>query len=195
MNTCEEWRDIAGYEGLYQVSNLGQIRSLDRTEDNGCGRMRKRKGVILRQFERGGYLCVRLSKNGKGASRGVHIYVAKAFLEPVDGKNIVDHIDGVKTNNNVNNLRYVTPSENNLFAYKLGLIDKEKLSKRSRRIIEMYGTATPPKPVVRDDGVVFESEAAAARAIGTTQSEVSAVVLGKRRSCKGRSFRFAKQAS
>jgi len=107
----EEWRDIPGYEGKYQASNLGRIRSLDRVVQFG-NQKRLSKGQILKQFDitKRGYKGVSLSRKLKY----VHKLVAMSFLDHIpDGFNMtVDHIDFDKSNNKVSNLRLITHSEN-----------------------------------------------------------------------------------
>lgn len=111
----ETWKDIPGYEGLYQVSDLGRVRSLDReVKDSRWGRQR-RKGRVLKpgQNEKG-YLKVVLSKNGKTKNQKIHQLVAISFLnhDPKDSKLVVDHIDNDKNNNRLYNLQLVTNREN-----------------------------------------------------------------------------------
>lgn len=115
---CEEWRDVPNFEG-YQVSSLGKVRSVDRF----CG---DRRGVIhgklLKPFiNRRGYLEVNLYKNSKSTTKIIHRLVAKAFISNDFNKPQVNHIDGNKLNNKVINLEWMSNSENQLHAYKLGL--------------------------------------------------------------------------
>ena len=101
----EIWKDIDGYEGLYQVSNLGNVKSLNY---NRTGKER-----ILKPGTNGsGYLHVILCKNGKIRLFKVHRLVAKAFLENPDHKSDVNHKDENKTNNCVENLEWMTRQEN-----------------------------------------------------------------------------------
>lgn len=106
----EIWKDIEGFEGTYQVSNLGQVRSLPRAVKAGFGSFRFDNGRILQLIvNRAGYLYVNLGRK----KQYVHQLVAKAFLRWVDGCS-VDHIDGCKSNNKADNLEIVTILENNL---------------------------------------------------------------------------------
>jgi len=107
----EIWKDIPQYEGVYQVSNLGRVRSLDREVVNSNGIVRSLKGKVMSQSTSGGYLQVGL--NGKKCKR-VHQIVAMAFLGHVPNGHVlvVDHIDENKLNNNLNNLRIVSNREN-----------------------------------------------------------------------------------
>ena len=109
----EVWRDVVGYEGLYVVSNLGNVRSLPK-------RARHREELeMTKRVGSGGYLYVHLRKSGKGNRRLVHRLVAEAFIENNLNKPQVNHIDGNKLNNVVENLEWVTPSENQLHAYRV----------------------------------------------------------------------------
>lgn len=118
-NKEEIWKDISGYEGYYQVSNLGRIKSLDRKEwmsINNCFKIRK--GRILKQTsDKDGYLFVTLSKNSISNTAKIHQYVAIAFLghKPDGFKIVVDHINHNKKDNRLKNLRLITSRENTTF--------------------------------------------------------------------------------
>lgn len=186
----EVWRDVVGYEGFYQVSNLGRVRSLDRRVQGRPDRTHFVRGQIKAPSVRGDYLKAGLYKDGKMVNKSVHRLVAEAFLEPVEGKDYVDHINGNKHDNRAANLRWVTMSENNHYAHLQGLVDIEKRRQRGRAYVAEHGTPTKPKPVIRSDGAVFESISAAARALNTGQGNISRVLLGKGKTCKGYSFRY-----
>ena len=112
----ELWRDIAAYQGLYQVSNLGRIKRL-------AGSYGTKEDRLLSPTLNDGYPRVTLFKQGKGRSHFVHVLIAEAFIGPRHGHLEVNHIDGNKENNLLSNLEYVTPSSNRLHAYQKGLID------------------------------------------------------------------------
>ncbi len=103
-----KWKDIEGYEGLYQVNNIGQVRSLKFIN----GSTIHNRVKILKQQERNGYLIVQLRKNTKRRTFQVHRLVANAFIENPNNYNIVNHIDYDKHNNNVSNLEWCTQKYN-----------------------------------------------------------------------------------
>ena len=123
----EVWKDIKGYEGLYQVSNLGRIKSLEKFNktnifDESIGYTRKEK--ILKPYFRSNlkqYLVVCLYKNKKGKLFSVHRLVAENFIENKEKYKEVNHIDGNKTNNNVVNLEWCNRKQNSIHSVNNGL--------------------------------------------------------------------------
>lgn len=104
----EKWRDAVGYEGLYQISSLGRLRNA--------------KDHILKiHTAHNGYQYYNISKNGIGKSKRSHRLVAEAFIPNPQDKAEVNHKDGDKTNNRVENLEWMTKSENNLHAFRTHL--------------------------------------------------------------------------
>lgn len=111
----EIWKDIKGYEGLYQVSNLGSVKSLPRSWYSGYNALTTIKERILKPGLGGhGYYTVCLSKMGKQKTFVVHQLVAMTFLEytPCGYQLVIDHINDVKTDNRLENLQVVTQREN-----------------------------------------------------------------------------------
>lgn len=112
----EIWKDIDGYIGIYQVSNMGNVRSLQREEFKCAQGYRARKGVELKlSQDQKGYLMVNLYKNGKGRSRRVHRLVAEAFIDNPMHLSEINHIDENKKNNVVSNLEWCTSSYNKMY--------------------------------------------------------------------------------
>lgn len=111
--TEEIWKDIEGYENLYQVSNMGRVRSLDRWVSTVDGKKQLYKSKILTsQYNEHGYNQICLSKNGTTKTHKLHRLIAKAFLPNPENKPCIDHINTIRTDNRVENLRWCTHSEN-----------------------------------------------------------------------------------
>ena len=128
-DTKETWRPAEGYEHLYQVSNYGRVKSVDRTETCKNGVIRFRKGMVLKPHQNySGYLWVSFCKNDVRKKKKIHRLVAQCFLPNPEGKPQVNHIDGNKHNNHVNNLEWVTPKENIHHAVENNLRKTNKLS-------------------------------------------------------------------
>lgn len=121
--TEEIWKDIEGYEGSYQVSNTGLVRSLDRRRTDGVlihGRM------LAQSADQDGYLVLGLSLDGKSKTVKVHRLVAKAFIDNPDNLPEVNHIDEDKTNNNVDNLEWCTNAYNLTYGHRLECVRGER---------------------------------------------------------------------
>ena len=110
--TREVWRWIEGHEGLYMVSNLGRVMSVPTVSQRGGHKYRKPGMEIKPQDNGRGYKFVALYKDGSQLLMTVHRLVASAFLENPEEKPDVNHKDGDKANNKVDNLEWVTKSEN-----------------------------------------------------------------------------------
>lgn len=108
-----QWAPVAGFEGLYEISENGEVRGLHR-EREGTRLLHTRMG-------RNGYLVVALSRQGKATTINVHALVARSFLGPPPDHHEINHIDGDKGNPSLSNLEYVTRSDNLRHAYRTGL--------------------------------------------------------------------------
>lgn len=124
----EIWKDVVGYEGLYKVSNFGRIKSCP-LRSNHNGELIMKNQIIT------GYKVVSLCKNNKMKLVKVHRLVAIAFIDNPDNKPQVNHIDGNKLNNNVDNLEWVTAQENSLHAFRLGLRESQKGKENNRSVV------------------------------------------------------------
>lgn len=120
----ELWKEVEGYEGIYEVSSLGRIRSLDRQKAEGRGNY-KRKGRVLQPSTADRYAVVTLCRGGRSKYHLLHRLVAKAFIPNPDAKPYVNHIDGNVLNNKVDNLEWVTNAENqnhSIYTLKNGVV-------------------------------------------------------------------------
>ena len=145
----EIWKDIVGYEGMYQVSSFGRVKSFKRTVTYGeryhtvCSRikkqtLKKKKEKYSGGYSEDGYMMVNLYKHNKGAMNYVHRLVADAFIPNPEVKETVNHIDGIKANNHFSNLEWATHLENVTHAIDTGLTNHAHLhtanNKKSKRI-------------------------------------------------------------
>ena len=122
-----EYRDIKGYEGRYQISKDGFIKSLARKVVYKNGKVYNRKVRLLKIcFNTDGYPVIGLYKKNKSCTYRVHRLVAEAFIPNPENKTDVNHIDGIKTNNQASNLEWVTHQENVIHAYYTGLREGRK---------------------------------------------------------------------
>lgn len=164
----ETWKSIPEYEGFYEASDLGRIRSLPRATT---------RGRIIKQNvnTRNGYCYVSLSKNGKQKQCRVHRLIATTFLEIDPDRPQVNHIDGDKTNNSVENLEWCTQSENMLHAFKSGLEGRH-----TKKVIDL------------DSGEIYDSVTDAAKSTGEIArvGKITLVCQGKRSHYKGRHFAY-----
>lgn len=119
----EIWKDIENFEGIYQISNYGNVKSMERIVDIGNSRIYTQKEKIIKTYGKR-YRQVNLYKNAKCHHFYIHVLLAKSFIPNVNNKEQVNHIDGNKFNNNLDNLEWVTRSENSRHAYDVLKINK-----------------------------------------------------------------------
>ncbi len=115
MNKLNEeiWVPVKNYEGLYEINQGSVVRSLNKKNFH---------KIMPQRIDRGGYWTVRLSNKGKDSTVYVHRLLGFAFLDNPENKCCINHIDGNKRNNDLNNLEWATMAENMQHAYRLGLI-------------------------------------------------------------------------
>lgn len=185
MNKLENevWKDIPGFEGQYQVSNMGRVKSLSRTLPHKTHITWKIQERILSQSRRGPgkkkYLgvCLHIGK-GNMTSAHVHRLVAESFVPNPDNKPDVNHIDGNTENNRADNLEWVTAHENTKHAWDTGLCDNIVKAKS----VPVINVTT---------GQRFDSIADAERYYGKSSGAIGHVLKGKHKRAHGCEWKYA----
>ena len=160
----EIWKDIPGYEGLYQVSNLGRVKSAERKVgwefyNKPCARKHKER-IIVAEVAKNGYKRVGLSKDGKRTRYHLHRIIAKAFIPNPNNYPVINHKNGIKTDNRLENLEWTTYSENNYHAWRV--LNKKAKNARAVRC--------------KETGEVFETLAKASIKYGKNRCSLSAAL-------------------
>ncbi|MET3559316.1 hypothetical protein ABID29_002470 [Streptococcus rupicaprae] len=189
----EIWKTVKGYEGLYEVSNLGRVKSLDKIVPKWDG-VRLLKGRILKgsvtQF---GYHKVILTKNKHRRTIFVHRLVAEAFLENDNPKikTQVNHIDGDKLNNETGNLEWVSASENIKHAFSIGI---KKVSKKQTEAIKNLGENSNKRVLqLNPEGQIIQewhSITEASKILNINMSSISMCCHGKRNLAGGFKWKY-----
>ena len=134
----EIWKDIEGYEGIYQVSNFGRVKSCERIIQNSStlsGIQRIKERILINHIKGNGYHSVSLCVECRKHDFYIHRLVASIFIPNIENKNEVNHIDGNKSNNHVENLEWVTSKENVRHAFDKKLIDNGTIERRKHCVI------------------------------------------------------------
>ena len=116
------WRDIPGYEGLYQASNDGHVKALERKSWNGKVICIRSERLLTPQKVAGGYYQICITPNNKQIRKYLHRLIAEAWISNPDNKPFINHKDGNKSNNSISNLEWCTRSENVKHAFATGLM-------------------------------------------------------------------------
>lgn len=151
----ETWKDVAGFEGLYRISNYGNLLSLPRKKCIG--------GIKKPWSDKDGYLCAALYKDGKSYTKKIHRLVAEAFIDNPNSWPQVNHKDEVKTNNHADNLEWCTNLYNQYY--------KEKWKKTNKAIIQMDANG---KEIAR-----YESLRQASEMTGIISTSISQAANGR----------------
>ena len=182
----EIWKDINDYEGLYQVSNLGRIKSLKRKVDAGNGKMRWQYERIMsnKKTNGNGYNIVSLHKNGKSKNKCVHRLVAEMFIKNTNNYKYINHKDENKQNNCVNNLEWCTAQYNvtyNNLHIRKGIKNRNnKYSKRINRLDEENNILE-----------TYPSINEASRKMGVSVRTISKCLNGKQKHSAGYKWKYA----
>lgn len=173
----EIWKDISGYEGLYQVSNFGNVKSLN------WRRTGKPKNLYLKAHNRG-YLQVELAKNGVKKSFMVHRLVAEAFIKNPNGFPVINHKDEDKTNNCVNNLEWCDLSYNVLYFLSLRTSPRYRRGKNTNYKVVQCSLDGKPIKVWDSSRVVFIKT-------GMSDWSISECCRGNRKTAYGYKWQYA----
>lgn len=172
---------IDGTNGDYEVSNYGNVRSLDRSSENRNGVVSSIRGKTLSQAtDRWGYKTVILRIDKKSKTFRVHRLVAIAFIPRIPGKDFIDHIDNNKSNNHYSNLRWVTRSENALNPITLAR-QKEKCLLRRYESAKTVYQYTADKHFIKS----YSSISEAARENNLIKSGIRKAAKGRYKTCGG----------
>ena len=167
----EEWRDIEGYEGLYQISNLGRVRSLNCRGHKGC------IGILTPRLDGKGYEMVALYKEGKARNTKVHRLVAQAFIPNPNNYPQVNHKDENKTNNDVKNLEWCTNEYNHNYGT------------RNERV----GKSLSKKVICITTGEIFNSMREACSKYNIHTGSMTECCQGKRKTAGGYKWEYFKE--
>jgi hypothetical protein len=160
----EIWFDIPNFEGMYKFSNKLRVKSLERLVNAGTGkRLLKEKMCRIFKFPNG-YLGVKLHKGKSEHSILIHRMVAKFFISNPENKKVVNHKNGIKDDNSLENLEWVTSSENNLHAIQSGLRKIGYKNPKSKPIIAINK--------ITGEKIIFPTQRNAAYHIGSHQGNV-----------------------
>lgn len=185
----EIWKDIAEYDGLYQISNHGRVKSLDRIIMRCDGSIRHFRGRILRHGgAKKGYAIIQLSENGKVRGHAIHRLVAEAFIPNPENKKEVNHKNGIKSDNRDENLEWSSRSENNRHAIR-------ELGKKAPWTGKCGVNNPRSKPIIqltKDGEIVAEYVCAseAVRKTGVHGGDISRCCTGKLNSAGGYKWQF-----
>lgn len=193
----EVWKPVIGWEGFYEVSNLGRAKSLARTKRNGKGRVYMPERILKPFPNTQGYLCIDLRREGESHKKTLHRLIASAFIPNPDNKPCIDHIDTNRQNNTVDNLRWCTVLENRhnpiseVKYSKGGMMGKNHPEKRKRKIRESQPHSRAVLQFTKEGELIaeYQSVNAAARAVGASQSNMTHACAG-RKSCSGYLWRY-----
>jgi len=184
----EIWKDIPGYEGYYQISSIGRVKAVARTITGRWGKQRLKELIRRNGKNPKGYQLVDLHKNNISQTITIHRLVAMAFIVNPENKPCINHKNGIKDDNRVENLEWCTYAENNQHAIDTGLTPPPQKGK----VGKLHNCS---KPVIqkRLDGseiAKYECVRQASELTGANKSKISAVCRGERKTTGGYKWEY-----
>ncbi len=176
----EIWKDVPEYEGLYQVSNLGSVRSLTHTKRSSNGKTARANGKVIKPLEQNGYLNIMLCKDGVRKRFRLHRLIASAFIPNPHNFPQVNHKDENKKNNNVENLEWCDSKYNNSYGTRL------------QRYSETMGIRVVQSTLDGDFVKLWKSASEAGRN-GYTRENISKCCRGERETADGYKWKYVRK--
>lgn len=174
----ETWKDVVGYEGLYQASNLGRIKRILFVNNQVT---KKQEHILKQTTNKHNRKYVSLYKNGVKKTCIVHRIIAKAFIPNPNNYPQINHIDGHPDNNNVDNLEWCTAKQNCIHAYHNNLTPLLNFNNQKK------------KPIVRSDNKIFDCSYSAANELAVSVCSIRDCLKGRINTCKGYSFEYVQR--
>ncbi len=173
----EVWKPIPGFEGYYEASNMGNIRSLDRFTKNRWGSCTFHKSQLMKcRIVKNGYAHVKLTKDGNKFEPLVHRIIADMFIPNPDNLPQINHKNGDKSDNRVSNLEWCTSSQNQL---------------HSRRVLKRHCGKSRKPVICLETGETFDSLTSAGKTLGINSGGIYYVCEGRNKQAKGMHFKYA----
>lgn len=173
------WKDIKNYEGLYQISDTGEVRSLDKLVTYSNGRKHLYKGKLISPAIHNNYYAVTLHKDGKMQTVYIHRLVAQHYLDNPNNLPYINHKDENKLNNAVSNLEWCTPLYNNIYGNRIEKVKQSTYKKvyqldLSGNIIKLWNSPTEVESI-----------------LGIKRASISNCITGRSKSAGGYVWRYA----
>lgn len=177
----ELWKDIPNFEGLYQASTNGEIKSVNHIRKNNKGNYEQKGKLLKFNKNSNGYLQVRLSKNGIAKTYRVNRLIALTFIDNPYNKETVNHKNGIKTDNRAENLEWATR--------------KEQIDHQHNVLNVPYNDChcchiANKKKIIREDGKIYNSLLEAKKDLDNKNAHITEVCQGKLKTTCGYSFKY-----
>lgn len=208
----EIWKDIVGFEGSYMISSNARVISLNRIRKNGQGYVHWHPHLLKTHISKTGYCVVDLHINCKRKTAKVHRLIAEAFIPQVQDKPYIDHINGIRTDNRLSNLRWCTIKENSNFPIakmnqskshkgkKLSpehvakltayLIGRKVSNKTRQKISDKLSKAVIQMDINGNVITVYKSARQASLTLNISYKHISSCCLGRQKTCGGYIWKF-----